>query len=102
MDPASEIQNLPLFTGLPGDQLAAVASIAVFKNLRRGEAIFSEGDPGNGLYAVTAGRIKIYRLSPDGKEQVFHIFGPGEPFGEVALLKAGASRRTLWPSRRVG
>jgi CRP/FNR family transcriptional regulator, dissimilatory nitrate respiration regulator len=87
VDAANEIQFIPLFEGLPSDQLEAVASIAVFKNLRRGEAIFSEGDAGNGLYAVTGGRIKIYRLSPDGKEQVFHIFGPGEPFGEVALFE---------------
>ncbi len=87
MQPAKEIECIPLFEGLPTEQLEAVASIAVFKDLRRGETIFSEGDVGNGLYAVTGGRIKIYRLSPDGKEQVFHIFGPGEPFGEVALFE---------------
>ncbi|MEW6349641.1 MAG: Crp/Fnr family transcriptional regulator [Thermodesulfobacteriota bacterium] len=87
MQPAQEIRCIPLFDGLPTEQLEAVASIGVFRNLLRGEAIFSEGDAGNGLYAVTDGRIKIYRLSPDGKEQVFHIFGPGEPFGEVALFE---------------
>ncbi|MGC9022783.1 MAG: Crp/Fnr family transcriptional regulator, partial [Dissulfurimicrobium sp.] len=38
-------------------------------------------------YAVFSGRVKIFKLSPDGKEQILHVFGPGEPFGEVAVFE---------------
>ncbi len=52
----------------------------------RGQIIFSEGDDGNGFYVVVSGRVKIFKLSPEGKEQILHIFGPGDPFGEVAVF----------------
>jgi CRP/FNR family transcriptional regulator len=48
--------------------------------------VFHEGDPGIGFYMVAAGKVKIYKMSPDGKEQILHIFGPGEPFGEVPVF----------------
>ncbi len=83
---AEQIGAIPLFEGLPEDQQADLAAIAQVKNLERNEVIFSEGDEGNGFYVVSAGRVKIFKLSPDGKEQILHLFGPGEPFGEVAVF----------------
>ncbi|MBN2033925.1 MAG: Crp/Fnr family transcriptional regulator [Deltaproteobacteria bacterium] len=53
---------------------------------RRGAVIFSEGEEGKGFYVVIQGRVKVYKLSADGKEQILHIFGPGEPFGEVPVF----------------
>jgi CRP/FNR family transcriptional regulator len=53
---------------------------------RKGENIFAEGDEGTGFYVVLSGRVKIFKVSPEGKEQILHIFGPGEPFGEVAVF----------------
>ena len=52
----------------------------------RGEIIFSEGDEGNGFYVVISGKVKIFKLSSEGKEQILHIFGPGSPFGEVPVF----------------
>ena len=52
----------------------------------RGGVIFSEGDEAAGFYVVSAGKIKIYKLSMDGKEQILHFFGPGELFGEVPVF----------------
>lgn len=52
----------------------------------KGEAIFSEGEDADGFYVVITGRVKIFKLSPDGKEQILHFFGPGEPFGEVPVF----------------
>jgi CRP/FNR family transcriptional regulator, dissimilatory nitrate respiration regulator len=76
----------PLFSGLPEDQIRAVEAIAVEKSLTRGEIIFSEGDAGNGFYVVASGSVKVYKVSSEGKEQILHIFGTGEPFGEVPVF----------------
>ncbi len=50
------------------------------------EIIFSEGEPASGFYILLSGRLKIYKLSLEGKEQILHIIEPGEPFAEVALF----------------
>ena len=81
-----QIGMVPLFEGLPSGQLRDLAGIAIAKTYKRSEAIFSEGDEATGLYVATSGRVKIFKLSSDGKEQILHIFGAGEPFGEVAVF----------------
>ena len=75
-----------LFGGLPEEQLEAVVKISVAKKFGKGEAIFFEGDPGNGFYMVAEGKVKIFKMSFAGKEHILHIFGPGEPFGEVPVF----------------
>jgi CRP-like cAMP-binding protein len=86
MDAVEQIAKIPLFEGLPEEQLRDLAAIILDQKFDRGQIIFSEGDDGNGFYVVVAGRVKIFKLSPEGKEQILHIFGPGEPFGEVAVF----------------
>jgi len=80
------IAGIPLFNGLPENQLLAIKQIAVEKKVNKGEAIFSEGDEGKGFFVVLEGRMKIYKVSAEGKEQILHIFGPGKPFGEVPVF----------------
>lgn len=75
-----------LFSGLATDELDKIVRIAVPKNYGRGEFIFFEGDEGDGFYMVMEGKVKIFKMSLDGKEQILHIFGPGEPFGEVPVF----------------
>jgi len=75
-----------LFGGLPEGQLEAVARIAVEKKFEKGASVFHEGEPGNGFYMVAEGKVKIFKMSWAGKEQILHIFGPGEPFGEVPVF----------------
>ncbi len=53
----------------------------------KGQMIFSEGDDGNGVYMVETGKIKVFKLSVDGKEQILHIYGPGHTFGEVPVFE---------------
>jgi CRP/FNR family transcriptional regulator len=84
---AEWVAKIPLFDGLPDAQHADLASIAVMKSFGRGRTIFSEGEPGTGFYVVVSGRVKIYKLSAEGKEQILHIFGSGEPFGEVPVFE---------------
>jgi len=80
------IHSLPLFDGLPEDQLAAIGKIAVEKNFVKGEGIFSEGDESSGFFVIADGRVKIYKVSGEGKEHILHIFGPGQSFGEVPVF----------------
>lgn len=80
------ISATPLFKGLPEDQLRQVEQIAVNKYFKKGESIFIEADNASGFFIIVDGRIKIYKISPEGKEQILHIFGPGEPFGEVPVF----------------
>ena len=80
------IENAALFNGLPAKHLEELQQIAVEKEYGRGETVFLEGDAGNGFYVVLEGKIKIAKVSAEGKEQILHIFGPGEPFGEVPVF----------------
>jgi CRP-like cAMP-binding protein len=109
MEIIDRIAGIPLFQGLPREQQEDLGKIVVDQIFRRGQTIFSEGDEGAGFYVVISGRVKIFRLSPEGKEQIFHIFGPGEPFGEVAVFAGenfpayaealGESRLFFFPRR---
>jgi CRP/FNR family transcriptional regulator len=75
-----------LFKGLPPDQLGEIEQIAVRKDFSKGDFIFLDGDQGSGFYVVAEGQVKIFKISLEGKEQILHIFGPGEPFGEAAVF----------------
>lgn len=86
VDIIRQIVSIPLFEGLPEEQLKDLSMILVDRTFARGENIFFEGDKGNGFYVVIEGRVKIFKLSPEGKEQILHFFGPGEPFGEVPVF----------------
>ncbi len=83
------------------DQLKTLSHIAVRMAFNRGEMIFQEGDKGNGIYIVETGKIKVFKLSLDGKEQILHIYGPGHTFGEVPVFQGKsfpASAMTLEPA----
>ncbi|MGV8059584.1 MAG: Crp/Fnr family transcriptional regulator [Smithellaceae bacterium] len=90
MELTEKIALIPLFADLPRKQLKEIASITIEQNYKRGQLIFHEGDEGIGFYAIISGGAKIFKLSPEGKEQILHIMGPGEPFGEAAVF-AGKS-----------
>ena len=96
------ISAIPLFNGLPDDQLSAIRQIAVEKQYNKGQTIFSEGDETTGLFVVVDGRIKIYKVSSEGKEQILHIFEAGQSFGEVTVFagqQLPANAQTLAKSR---
>lgn len=80
------ISTTLLFHGLPEEQVSAISRIAVQKTYQKGEIIFSEGDDGNGFYIVVKGRVKIFKVSNDGKEYILHLFDGGEPIGEVPVF----------------
>jgi len=86
VDVTGQIAAMPLFAGLSKAQYEALARISVRRSCRKGERLFSEGDEGTGFYMVVTGRVKIFKVSTDGKEQILHLFGPGESFGEVSVF----------------
>jgi len=95
------ISEAPLFNGLSEGQLNDLRQIAVDKFYDKGITVFLEGDDCNGFYIVADGRVKIYKVSFEGKEHILHIYGPGNPFGEVPVFagkKFPANAQTLLKS----
>ncbi|OGQ86715.1 MAG: transcriptional regulator [Deltaproteobacteria bacterium RIFOXYD12_FULL_56_24] len=86
MELMSFLKQVPLFSGLTHGQYDELAMIITLQDYDRGQTIFAEGDEGTGFYIVMEGLVKIYKLSLEGKEQILHIFGPGEPFAEAAVF----------------
>jgi CRP/FNR family transcriptional regulator len=80
------LQETILFQGLPPDQLREVAKVALVQSCNKGEILFAQGDPGRGFFVVKQGRIKVFKVSVSGKEQILHIFTPRDHFAEVPAL----------------
>ncbi|MFP4049319.1 MAG: Crp/Fnr family transcriptional regulator [Desulfovermiculus sp.] len=80
------LRDVPLFQGLPEKQIRELKDISLEMKFEKNQTIFSQGDPGKGFYVVIQGRVKVYKLSLDGREQILHVFGPGEPIGEVPVF----------------
>jgi CRP/FNR family transcriptional regulator, cyclic AMP receptor protein len=83
------LQRSPLFRGLSAPALERIAELAVRRAYRSGEVVFSQGDPGDALYAVVSGKIRISAGAADGREIFLNIMEPGDTFGEIALLDGG-------------
>jgi len=91
-----------LFGGLPEGDLAEIERIALDKEFDRGEMIFFDGDEGTGFYLVAEGTVSVYKLSPDGKEQILHILNEGETVGAVPVFSGEsfpANARAIAKSR---
>jgi CRP/FNR family transcriptional regulator, cyclic AMP receptor protein len=78
--------QVSLFSTLDPEALRELASAARRRGFRSGEVIFHRDDPGQVLYVIREGKVKICINSPDGHEVVLAVFGPGDYFGELALL----------------
>jgi CRP-like cAMP-binding protein len=80
------IESTNLFKGLPQEQIDIILGMTIEKNFARGETIFFEGDEAKGFYIVSGGQVKVFKMNPLGKEHILHIFGAGEPIGEVPVF----------------
>ncbi|MEI6106594.1 MAG: Crp/Fnr family transcriptional regulator [Opitutae bacterium] len=90
-----------LFTGLPAEDLATLASFIVVLSLAKDGYLFHEGEPARGFYLVQSGAINVHRVSGAGKEQVIYVFRAGESFAEASLASATgypANARAVEPS----
>lgn len=80
------IQEVSLFQNINESQLEEIAQLGQILKLKKQQSVFFQGDKAQGFYVVLSGKVKIFKLSLEGKEQIFHIFGPKEPFGEVPVF----------------
>ncbi|MGV8075386.1 MAG: Crp/Fnr family transcriptional regulator [Syntrophobacteraceae bacterium] len=104
MQMIDHIAGIALFEGLPRSHLQELADIAVDQRQKKGKTLFHEGTKATGFYGIISGKVKIYKLSFDGKEQILHIFGEGQFFGEVPVFTGGnypAQAETLEASRLI-
>jgi CRP/FNR family transcriptional regulator len=102
MNIANFLKNSPLFAGLSEADLAALQAISKIREAPRGELLFSDGEPAAGFFVVIDGKVKIYKLSAEGKERILHIVHPGGTFAEAAIFGNGlypAYAEPLVPSR---
>jgi CRP-like cAMP-binding protein len=86
------LRQAPLFSALDDEAASALRSSMSENRLRRGEVLFHEGDPGDKLYIVTDGKVKLGRTSSDGRENLLAILGPGQMFGELSLFDPARAR----------
>ena len=81
-----KLAGFSLFEGMPTDVLTAFHRLSLERVLVRGDALFHQDDEGNEAFLVTDGAIRIERLNEEGGRVLLNILGPGEFFGETALL----------------
>ena len=85
----SVLRKTPLFASLTEKEMSALATRVARRRFQRGELLFGEGDPCAGLFLVASGKIRIFKLSPSGREQVLAIEGPGSSFAELPVFDGG-------------
>jgi CRP/FNR family transcriptional regulator, cyclic AMP receptor protein len=85
------IERNSLFRGLAAPTIERIAALASRRSYKSGAVVFMHGDPGDSLYAVVTGRVRISASTPAGKEIFLNVMQPGDAFGEIALLD-GAPR----------
>ena len=84
--PALCVSRVPIFNHLPYEALAVIAGKSTMRSYERGAFVHRSGDASEKLFIVHRGKIKVYRLSESGKEQLVRILQPGDFAGELALF----------------
>ncbi len=84
------LRKADLFKEMPEALLESLGSIAIDRSVVANEMLFSQNQQATGFYLIESGQIKIYRMAPDGREQIIHLFGEGEIFGEVPVFQGTA------------
>ncbi|MFO7152017.1 MAG: Crp/Fnr family transcriptional regulator [Bacillota bacterium] len=80
------LKKVYLFSELTGEELEKVKKLVNTRECKKGTVIFFEGDPGDALYFVESGKVKVYKSDDEGREYILHIFGEGDVFAETVFL----------------
>jgi len=83
------LRRCPLFAGLKEEDLKRIRAIASLRQLEKKEVLFSDGEEARGFYVILSGRVKLFKVSPEGKEQILHIVSAPDAFAEAALFLEG-------------
>lgn len=86
MERSTQIRNVQLFSSLADHAISQVSAISHEETHRKGDVLFEYGDPGDKLYLILEGQIRVGRTIPGLGEEALAVLGPGEVFGEMALL----------------
>ncbi len=87
--PLDFLKQVPYFAGLSDPELEQVRPMIGSRSFARGDVILLEGEPCEAIYFVKVGRVKVFKTSPEGKEQVLKIMKPGDTFNEVPIFDCG-------------
>ncbi len=90
----SSLTSSPLFKGMIEDELVFLESFFTVRRLPEGKTIFIENMPGESLYLIKQGTVKISRMLAEGDEQILIVLGPDDVFGEMAVLDGGKRSAT--------
>ena len=104
VSPGQILKDTPLFAALNETELASLASRCGVRSYAGGELIFSEGEPCSGLYILVTGRVRIFKTSASGREQVLSVEGPGASVAELPVFDGGpypASVSALEPTEAL-
>lgn len=88
------MRKAPLFAAVDDETALSLMESMTRQHMERGDILFREGDPGDRLYVIGEGKIKLGRTSSDGRENLLAILGPGEMFGELSLFDPGPRTAT--------
>jgi len=83
---AETLGSCAFFSQVDGPTRKRLVRMAVRREYGKGEVIFRDGDPAQGVFVVASGLVRVFKLAPSGKEHVLHLAGPGMTFAEVAVL----------------
>src|SRR6476619_3970501 len=84
------LAKVPIFAGLAPTELEFLSRHVAPRSYSAGQLIFTEGDPCSGLYVVASGNVRIFKTSPNGREQVLSIDGPGSSVAELPVFDGGS------------
>ena len=83
------IKKCHLFSGVTETDLQLLVPILRIRKFKKGDFLFAEGAEADGFYIVASGKVKVYKLSPDGRERILHVVQPGNSFAEAAIFDDG-------------
>jgi CRP/FNR family transcriptional regulator len=83
------LRRCPLFAGLQEKDLQKIRAIATPRQFRKRDVLFSDGGEAKGFYVILTGKVKLYKISLEGKEQILHIVSAPDTFAEAALFLEG-------------
>jgi CRP-like cAMP-binding protein len=84
------LRRCPLFAGLKEEDLKKIRAIAAPRQVRKKDILFSEGEETKGFYVLLSGKVKLYKISSEGKEQILHVVSAPDAFAEAALFLEGS------------
>jgi len=85
-DTLDSLRTIPLFAEVGDDDLHSIAQLLIERRVPKNKTIVEEGLPGDYMYVIREGKVKVTKLSGDGREKILELLGPGDFFGEMSLL----------------